>query len=117
MPDPKDIFAGILERGAAAVAPGVPVQIQIERPKNPEHGDLSGNVAMQLAKQLKRNPREIATQLVDATADAIRQSGITDSVTIAGAGFLNIKLKAAAKTRAIGEALLQGRNYGRAQAS
>src|ERR1700694_5642108 len=115
MPDPKDIFRNILQEGANAVAPGVSVEIHIERPKNPEHGDLSSNVAMQLAKQLRKNPRELAARLVDATAAAVRQSGIADSVTIAGAGFLNIKVKPGFKLQVITRALEQGRNFGRAK--
>src|SRR5690349_2522796 len=98
MADPKDVFRRILEDGARAVAPGAEVPVHIERPKNPEHGDLSSNIAMQLAKQLRRNPRELATQFVEATRAAVAASGITDAITIAGAGFLNVKLKAAAQS-------------------
>src|SRR5438477_6457604 len=97
MADPKDLFRRILEQGARTVAPDCPVEIHVERPKNAEHGDLSSNVAMQLARQLKRKPRDIAAQLVDATAEAIRKSGIAESLTIAGAGFLNVRLKPQAK--------------------
>jgi arginyl-tRNA synthetase len=115
MADPKDIFKDILEQAAHSIAPGVGVEIHIERPKNPEHGDLSSNVAMQLSKKLRRNPREVATQFVEATEQAAIQSGITDAVTIAGAGFLNIRLKPAAKLQSIRRVLEQGGDYGRSK--
>jgi arginyl-tRNA synthetase len=117
MADPKDLFRRILEAGARSIAPDCPVEVHVERPKNPEHGDLSSNVAMQLARQLKRKPRDIAAQFVDATARAIQESGITESVTIAGAGFLNVRLKPDAKLHAVRDALRQGRGYGRARSA
>jgi len=117
MPDPKDIFKSILEKGAHAVAPGVSVEIHIERPKNPDHGDLSSNVALQLSKLLKRNPRDLAQELVKAISKETLGSGFASALTVAGAGFLNVKLEPAAKLQAIAEVLRQGRNYGRAQAS
>ena len=114
MSDPKEIFRSILEQGARAVAPGAAVDVHIERPKNPEHGDLSSNLAMQLAKQLRRNPREVAKEIVDATREATLKSGITDAVTIAGAGFLNIRLKAASKVQVVRSVLEQGAKFGSA---
>lgn len=117
MADPKETFKRILEEAARKVAPADAVpEILVERPKNPEHGDLSSNVAMQLSKKLRRNPREIAQALVNASASLLISSGLTDQpATIAGAGFLNIKLKPAAKLQAVAEALRQGASYGRAQ--
>ena len=117
MPDPKDIFRSILEKGARSIAPDVAVEIHIERPKNPEHGDLSSNVAMQISKLLRRNPREIAQEFIRAISKETLESGFAETLTVAGAGFLNVKLKPAAKLQAVAEALRQGRNYGRAQAS
>ncbi len=115
MADPKETFRKILEEAVRKVAPAdALLEILIERPKNPEHGDLSTNVAMQLSKKLRRNPREIAQELVNATTPALLRSGIsTQPAAIAGAGFLNIKLKPAAKLQAVEEVLRQGRNYGR----
>jgi len=64
MSDPKDVFKRELEDAVRKLAPDARVEIHIERPKNPEHGDLSSNVAMQLARQMKKNPLELAKQLV-----------------------------------------------------
>jgi arginyl-tRNA synthetase len=117
MPDPKDVFRSILEKGARTVAPDVPVEIHIERPKNPDHGDLSSNVALQLSKLLKRNPRDIAQEFIKAISKETLDSGFASALTVAGAGFLNVKLKAAAKLQSVAEALRQGGNYGRARAA
>ena len=117
MADPKDIFRSILDKGARAIAPDVPVEIHIERPKNPEHGDLSSNVALQLSKRLKRNPREVAQDLLNATLPALLSSGITTQagVSIAGPGFYNIHVSPAFKLQAIKQALEEGKSFGRAK--
>jgi arginyl-tRNA synthetase len=112
MADPKDVFRRILEDGARAVAPGAEVPVHIERPKNPEHGDLSSNIAMQIAKQLRRNPREVAQEIVEATRPATIASGVTDAITIAGAGFLNIRVKPAFQLEVVLKVLQQGKRYG-----
>ncbi|MFZ1907755.1 MAG: arginine--tRNA ligase [Burkholderiales bacterium] len=113
MDDPKDILRRILEHGAHAVAPEAEgVEIHLERPKNPEHGDYASNVALQLSKQLKRKPREIAQQIVDATQEFFRD-GIFSPPEIAGAGFLNVRLKSAAKLQVVHRVLVEGQDYGR----
>jgi arginyl-tRNA synthetase len=117
MADPKDIFRRILEEGARQLAPEAKIDIHVERPKNPEHGDLSSNVALQLSKLLSRNPREVAKEFVHHTARAVASSGITDSITIAGAGFLNVRLKPAAKLEAVRSALELGKAYGHARSA
>ncbi len=119
MLDPKDVFKSILEEGVRKVAPGAAVDVHIERPRNPQHGDLSTNVALQLSKQLGRKPREIAQQLVDATVPALLSSGITTpaGVSIAGPGFFNVRLNPAFKLQPVHEALKQGRDYGRAKST
>ncbi len=69
---------------------------------------------MQLAKQLRRNPREVASAIVEATKQATAASGITDAITIAGAGFLNVRLKAASKVQVVRSVLEQGARFGSA---
>jgi len=119
MLDPKDVFKSILEEGVRKLAPGAAVDVHIERPRNPQHGDLSTNVALQLSKQLGRKPREIAQQLVDATVPALLSSGITTpaGVSIAGPGFFNVRLNPAFKLQPVHEVLKQGRDYGRAKST
>jgi arginyl-tRNA synthetase len=120
MADPKDIFKSILEKGARRIAPevfssGTGVEVHIERPKNPEHGDLSSNVAMQLSKKLRRNPREVAQAFIDEVSSEVLESGFALALTVAGAGFLNVRLNPAAKLQSIRQALEQGRDYGRSK--
>ncbi len=104
MSDPKDVFKRELEDAVRKLAPDAKVEIHVERPKNPEHGDLSSNAAMQLARQLKKNPMELAKQLV-----ALLPPG----VEIAKPGFLNVRLKAATKLSAVAQALKEGEAFGR----
>jgi arginyl-tRNA synthetase len=115
MADPKDIFKGILEKAASRIAPGAGVEIHIERPKNPQHGDLSSNVAMQLSKKLRRNPRELAQEFIKEVSSEVLGSGFAVAFTVAGAGFLNVRLNPAAKLRSVRQALEQGGDYGRSK--
>jgi len=114
MDDPKDILRRILEHGVRAVAPGAEgVEIHLERPKNPEHGDYASNVALQLSKQLRRKPREIAQLIVDATMESFKEDAIFSPPEIAGAGFLNVRLKSTAKLQVVHRVLAEGPEYGR----
>ncbi|MEM6733243.1 MAG: hypothetical protein AAF658_16915 [Myxococcota bacterium] len=61
--------------------------IQLTPPKQEAHGDFACNVALMLAKPAKKNPREIASQLVDSLGDG---GGLLDKVDIAGPGFINL---------------------------
>ena len=115
MADPKDILRGILEEGVRAVAPeAIAVEIRIERPRDPAHGDFACNVALQLARSLQRKPREIAEEIQRATAQRVAGSGLFDALEIAGAGFLNARLSAKAKHGVIERVLADGAGYGRA---
>lgn len=72
--------------------------VQLSRP-DPQFGDYASNVAMQLAKQLNKNPREIAEQL----AEKLRTTGSFSEVSIAGPGFINLRVSA----RSLAETLNQ----------
>ena len=114
MDDPKDILARILAEGAHSVAPEAgAIAIQLERPRNPEHGDFACNVALQLAKLLKRKPREIAEAIRSATAEALARTGRFGALEIAGAGFLNIRLAVGAKLSILRRVLSEGEHFGR----
>jgi arginyl-tRNA synthetase len=88
----KDQIALLIGTALETVAPDAPVSLEIERPKNPAHGDFSSNAAMQLARPLKRNPRELA-QLILTELPA---SPLIAKAEIAGAGFINFHLTPAA---------------------
>ena len=82
--------------------------IQLERPKNKDHGDFSTNLAMLLAKPLRQNPRAIAESLIQA----LPTSAYVAKVEIAGAGFINFYLGANAKQAIIGLVAAQGEKFG-----
>jgi arginyl-tRNA synthetase len=103
-----DLFAQALR---AVVPEATGASIVLERPKQVQHGDYACNLAMQLARSLKRNPREIASALLDA----LPASPWVEKAEIAGAGFINIYLSAASKQRVVGTILQQGPEFGRSQ--
>jgi arginyl-tRNA synthetase len=84
--------------------------IQLETPRDPEHGDVATNLAMQLAKPLRNNPRKIAEQIVeklDLNPDLI------ESADIAGPGFINFRYSDQYLTNALKELIAEGETFGR----
>jgi arginyl-tRNA synthetase len=93
-----------------SVAPNeADTSIHIERPKQASHGDFSCNLAMQLARSMKRNPRQLAQLLVSE----LPYSPLVDKTDIAGAGFINFHLRPAAKLEVVRAVLEQGEAFGR----
>jgi arginyl-tRNA synthetase len=84
-----------------------------ESPKQAAHGDLAITAAMTLARALKRNPREIAQQLVDALRRQPAVQRWIGALEIAGPGFVNLRLTDAAKQSVVAEALRAGDGFGR----
>ena len=100
--DPKSHVSDLLGAALSVVAPSLAATpILLERPKQASHGDFASNLALQLAKALKANPREIAQRLVGELAI----SPWVTKVEVAGAGFINFHLAAAAKTQVIRDIL------------
>ena len=98
----------------ALVSMGVDnAQILLERPKVAAHGDLACNVAMQLARQLKKNPRANATELIERIQSLPQSKELIESFEIAGPGFINMRLSQQAKTFAIREVLRLGGEFGK----
>lgn len=104
----SDLFAQALLK----VAPEQQAAIVIERPKLASHGDYACNLAMQLAKPLRKPPREIAQALIGA----LPQSSIVAKVEIAGAGFINIFVSPGAKQQVVHGVLQAGAGYGHVHA-
>ncbi|MDO3647049.1 arginine--tRNA ligase [Nocardia mangyaensis] len=96
----------LVERGLDSSV--LPEQVTVERPRNPEHGDYATNVAMQVAKRAGTNPRELAGWLAEALAAT---DGI-DAADVAGPGFLNIRLAAAAQGAIVAQILAAAGTYG-----
>lgn len=106
----------ILEALKLAVAPIIagtelnPV-IALERPRDPSHGDIACNIAMQIAKPLKKNPRELAQAIVDALL--AQQNSLIASAELAGPGFINLRVTAAAKQAVVKTILQQQAQFGK----
>ncbi|TXI77952.1 MAG: arginine--tRNA ligase [Dechloromonas sp.] len=108
--DVKTQLTALLQQALASVAPtAADTPIQLERPRDPTHGDFATNLAMQLAKALKKNPREIANQLLAE----LPASALVTHAEVAGAGFINFKLDAGTKTSVVKAVLSEGDNFGR----
>jgi len=103
-----DALSALADEGVLQLADGVPDQVRVERPKAREHGDYATNVAMQLTKSAGRPPREIAQLL----ADRLLRVADVAAVDVAGPGFLNITVDAAAQGVLAGDVLAAGADYG-----
>ncbi|MCW5576756.1 MAG: arginine--tRNA ligase [Burkholderiales bacterium] len=106
--DARNLLAGLLHQALAQVAPASRATITLDRPKQAQHGDFACNIAMQLAKELRGNPRAIAQQILDA----LPASPDLEKAEIAGAGFINLFLTRAYKQRVIARVLAAGECYG-----
>ena len=114
--DIKSHIAGLFRGALASVAPdATDTPVLLERPKQAEHGDLACNIAMQLAKKLKTNPRQLAERLIEALrAQPAFAEGYVSSVEIAGAGFINLRLSPKTKQAVVARVLAEGLAFGRA---
>ena len=101
-----------LGEALAELAPGQAATVAFELPKQAAHGDLACTSAMQLAKPLKQNPRELAQRLVEALGRQAAVQRWVEAMEIAGPGFINLRLSAAARQAVIGEVLAAGDSFG-----
>ena len=104
----------LLARAVTTVEPQADVPIQLERPKVAAHGDLACNVAMQLARPLKRNPRALAEAIVAALLAQPEAADLVAAAEIAGPGFINLRLAPAAKQAVVAEVLRTAAQFGHA---
>ncbi len=101
-------LAGALEQ----LSPGAGDKAAFESPKVAAHGDFACTAAMQLARPLQLNPRQLAEQLRGLLLAAPAFARWVDAIEIAGPGFLNLRLKPAAKQETVREVLQTGAQYG-----
>jgi arginyl-tRNA synthetase len=112
--DIKAHLAALFRAALAKAAPeAADAEVLIERPRDAAHGDFACNVALQLAKRLKKNPRQLAEQI----AAAVPADAQVAKLEVAGAGFINIRLARAALHTAVSRVLAEGAAYGRAKAA
>jgi len=107
--DPKSHLIALFQHAASQFTMAEHLSVELERPKQASHGDFACNVAMQLAKALKRNPREVAQAIVAS----LPASDLVEKTEIAGPGFINVFLKAAAWQNVALQALKAGEQFGR----
>ncbi|SDG69470.1 arginine--tRNA ligase [Propionivibrio dicarboxylicus] len=108
--DIKTHLSELMRTALASVAPDqAGTAIVLERPKQASHGDFACNLAMQLARAMKRNPRELAQLLLSE----IPASPFVEKTEIAGAGFINFHLRSNAKLEVVRAILAQGETFGR----
>ncbi len=108
----KQIITDLLLQAAKTLVEDTAnLSIVLERPKSADHGDFATNIAMQLAKPLRQNPRAIAESLINA----LPPSTSIAKVEIAGAGFINFFLNTNTKQTVIKQILTSGDAYGHHQ--
>jgi arginyl-tRNA synthetase len=107
-----DALVAQLERIASRLGNGDAIPVQLERPRNPEHGDFATNLAMILAGRLGRPPRQIAAEIVEGLD--LSGAGLA-AAEIAGPGFINFRLATGSVQARVGEIVAADRAYGRGQ--
>ena len=106
----RDALRDALKRAAIAIGAPADVQPNLERPRDPAHGDWASNVAMTLAKPLGRTPREVADALL--AAFDTKAAGVSET-RVAGPGFINFRLSTADLASGVGRILSAGDAWGR----
>jgi arginyl-tRNA synthetase len=108
----------LFQNALAPIVAGTNLQptVTLERPRDPAHGDIACNIAMQLAKPLKKNPRELAQALVAAVLASPAKADLIESIDIAGPGFINLRISATAKQAVVKAVMREAENYGRSTA-
>ena len=108
----KQQLLDALAAAVQVVAPQAEYSPAFENPKQAVHGDFAVTAAMQLARALKRNPRELAQTLVEALHAQPAVQRWVAALEIAGPGFINLRLSAAARQAVVAEVLADADRFG-----
>ncbi len=108
----RDELLDALRAAMAEVSPGHALDAAFETPRQADHGDLAVTAAMPLAKAQRRNPREVAAELIAALQKKTAVERWVESIAVAGPGFINLHLRAAARQRIVAEILAAGAAFG-----
>ena len=117
LPEQQKQLISLIQAAVAQSLPDARATVLLERPKVAAHGDVATNVAMQLAKPAKRNPRELAQAIIEALLAQPGARDLVESAEIAGPGFINLRVTAAARQAVIGVVAEQGEAFGRSPRS
>jgi arginyl-tRNA synthetase len=114
----KQQITDLFQSALAPIVAGTGLQptVALERPRDPSHGDIACNIAMQIAKPLKKNPRELAQAIVAAVLANPARGELIESVDIAGPGFINVRISPAAKQAVVKTILKDGAQFGKSDA-
>ncbi|NGM86188.1 arginine--tRNA ligase [Parapusillimonas sp. SGNA-6] len=112
LPGQQQQLISLIRAAVAEIVPQATPTVLLERPKIAAHGDIATNVAMQLAKPARRNPRELAQQIVDALLRAPDVNALIASAEIAGPGFINFRLSVAARQAVLDAITREGATFG-----
>ena len=105
-------LSACIQAAVQSLVPDANPSIVLERPKVAAHVDVATNVAMQLARPAKRNPRELAQSIVDFILADASMKDLISSAEIAGPGFINFRLTPAAHQAVLPEVFTQGNAFG-----
>jgi len=108
----RDELLDALRAAMDEVSPGNALVAAFERPRQAAHGDLACTAAMPLAKAQRRNPREVAAELIAALKKKSAFERWVESIDVAGPGFINLHLRAAARQRVVAEILESAASFG-----
>lgn len=106
----ENYYRTILDLAVRKMLPDFTGAIEVEIPQNPDHGDLSTNIAMQLAKELKKSPRAVATDII---TNLTYEKSFVSGLEIAGPGFINIRYTNAFYHQVLADILAEGANFGK----
>ncbi|PND38602.1 arginine--tRNA ligase [Paucibacter aquatile] len=112
----QELLAALAE-AIQELSPGTDLVAAFESPKQAAHGDFACTAAMQLARPLKKNPRELAQALIEALQRRPAFQRWVSALEIAGPGFINIRLTAAAKQAVVAEVLGAADRFGQQPAN
>ncbi len=106
----KEVLTSLFEDLASKLYYLKGKKIVFSQPNNPEHGDFATNIALTLSKELKRNPRQIAEEIIN---NLEIDKNIIEKVEIAGAGFINFKFTKFFFSKIINKIFLEKDNFGK----
>jgi len=112
LPEQQKQLISHIETAVRGLLPDAQPTIVLERPKVAAHGDIACNAAMQLAKSAKRNPRELAQQIVEALQADPAVNELIAGIEIAGPGFINFRLSPTAHQAVLHTIQTEGERFG-----
>ncbi|MAK55238.1 MAG: arginine--tRNA ligase [Pusillimonas sp.] len=112
LPGQQKALISYIDQVVSQLVPNHNANVTLERPKVAAHGDMASNIAMQLAKPARRNPRELAQSIIDSLLTQPEVLEIIESAEVAGPGFINFRLTASARQAVLIAIQKEGSQYG-----